>query len=153
MVGKRVRGALYIHRSAAHLLSNTDQKRIQRAADHSQTEWNVARMEAQHLGLLSYADFFACPFPPLRQSVRVDLSSGAVVQRSYVESQNPLILHRKEQLLVANDPHTEEWTALTAALEAQGLFRDSHLIGRRIAWDRRLAAAGVRVEGHVLCRI
>lgn len=152
MVGKKIRGALYIHRSAAHLLGDVDQERVRRAAGLvAPLEWNVARLEAEHIGLLLYEAFFERPFPALQVAIRVDLASGNVQQRTFNTSANPLILHRKELLLDPTEPAVEGWRQLTAQLEAKGLFRDNHLIGRQRQWAARLASAGFRLEGHRLC--
>lgn len=154
MPGKKVRGALYIHRQAIGLLSDADGARLARAcsiAGAERIDWNVARIEAEVVALLDYADFREDPFPALRGSARIDLVTGAIVQRAFAVTDNPLILHRKELLIDPLDPAIAEWTALTADLESRDLFRDNHLIGRRRPWAERLASAGVRLDGHRLC--
>lgn len=115
--------------------------------------WNVARLEPGVVGLLLYEDFEAAPFPALLASTRVVFATRAVNRRDFAGSDNPLILHRKEQLVPPDTPAIADWRQLTAHLEALGCFKDPHLIGRRRAWAARLAAAGVRVEGHKLCPI
>jgi DNA phosphorothioation-associated putative methyltransferase len=152
VVGKRVRDALYVHRSAVPLLTAGHRERLERAlAEAGDASWNVARVEPEAVGLLLYPDFDEAAFPALVASVRVDLTTGSVTGRSFEGSVNPLILHRKELLVAPDHPHAQDWASLTASLEALGLFRRSHLIGRRAAWVKRLAEAGVRVEGHALC--
>jgi hypothetical protein len=113
----------------------------------------VVRLEPTVVALLLYEPFDSVPFPALLASTRVDLEAGAAASRNFEGAANPLILHRKEQLVAPSDPRVPAWAALTAGLEARGLFRDLHLIGRRKVWDQRLADAGVRVEGHTLCPI
>lgn len=152
MVGKRVRDALYVHRSAVPLLAAAPRERLEQAlAAAGDRCWNVARVEPEVVGLLLYPDFDEVAFPGLAASIRVDLTSGSITGRSFEGSANPLILHRKELLVAPDHPQAQAWTALTAALEALGLFRDPHLIGRRTAWTKRLADAGVCIEGHDLC--
>lgn len=152
MVGKRVRDALYVHASAAGDLPDVLQARLQEALNTAgEVSWNVARLEPTVVGLLLYRDFETDAFPPLIASTRVELKTGRVTSRSFTDTDNPLILHRKELLVRQGHPHVAAWAALTAELETRGLFRDPHLIGRRKAWLSRLAAAGVRVEGHTLC--
>lgn len=153
-MGKRVRGALYIHRDAVSELSPSHREQLQRAIQLAPAcGWNVARFEPKVVALLLYADFDEDPFPALVASKRVDLATGAVSTRNFGGSSNPLILHRKELLLPAGHWRGAKWTTLTADLQALGLFRDLHLSGRRQPWMRRLAEAGVRVEAHVLCPI
>lgn len=154
MVGKRVRGALYVHRDAVSLLSPVQAERLHQALEFAgRAAWNVVRLEPTVVALLSYADFETDPFPALRGSTRVDLTSGLVTTRDFSRMENPLILHRKELLVSPDHPPAEAWRMLTAALEARDLFREPYLIGRQDSWRRRLAAAGIRVEGHCLCPI
>lgn len=151
--GKRVRNALYIHAAATDTLPDPLKRRLAAAIRAAgDVAWNVARLEPSVVGLLLYADFEADPFPPLVASTRVDLETGKVASRNYSGAENPLILHRKELLAPSDHPEAAKWAALTVALQARGLFKDPHLIGRRNAWRERLAAAGVRVEAHVLCQ-
>lgn len=152
--GKRVRGAVYVHASAVPQLPPEAWTKLGRAlAVAKDTPWNVVRLEADAVGLLLYEDFEDDPFPALVASARIALPSLAVERRDFSGAANPLILHRKELLVSAEHPEAKRWAALTAALQARGLFREPHLIGRRKAWQERLAKAGVRVEGHVLCPI
>jgi DNA phosphorothioation-associated putative methyltransferase len=154
MIGKKVRGALYVHRQAIGLLTQADGAKLSSALSVAGAElidWNVVRIEQAVIGLLDYADFREDPFPKLRGSARVDLAEGAITRRSFVGADNPLILHRKELLMDPQDSSIAEWTALTAELERLDLFRDNHLIGRQRPWAERLANAGVRLDGHRLC--
>jgi len=154
MVGKRIRGALYVHRSAVPLLDALDQQRVEQASELAAPwEWNVARLEPALIGLLTYEAFYEDPFPALRAAIRVDLTSATVQRRSFEASANPLILHRKELLVDTSEPAIADWRQLTADLEARDLFRENHLIGRRLQWAGRLFAAGVRLQGHRLCPI
>jgi hypothetical protein len=111
----------------------------------------VARLEPGVVGLLFYEAFDTAPFPALRASTRVDLATGQATLRRF-DGPNPLILHRKEQLVAPDHPCAAIWRALTMELERRGCFRDPHLIGRRHAWETRLSDAGVRIEGHNLCQ-
>jgi DNA phosphorothioation-associated putative methyltransferase len=152
MVGKRVREALYVHASAASELPEPQKARLDAALRHAgPATWNVARIEREVVALLLYADFEHDPFPALAASTRIDLISGRTSLRVFASTENPLILHRKELLVGPAHPQAAAWAVLTKALEDRGLFKDAHLIGRRKAWSERLAAAGVRVEAHVLC--
>jgi DNA phosphorothioation-associated putative methyltransferase len=153
VVGKRVRDALYVHRSVVAGLAPELRRNLQQAlAIAGDPVWNVARLEPQAVGLLFYPDFEEAAFPALAASTRVELSTGRVTRRSFEQSQNPLILHRKEQLVSDDHPQARVWRDLTSCLEAKGLFRESHRIGRRAAWMKLLADAGVRVEGHTPCQ-
>lgn len=151
-IGKRVRGALYVHRSALALLAPSPRDAVEKAASLAEpAQWNVARIEADDIiGLLYYSDFERDAFPALRFAARIDLASGGVKRTDYSASRNPLILHRKEQLVAPDFPGRGAWSALTSRLANLGLFRAPHLIGRRDAWTAMLAAERLDAQGAPL---
>jgi hypothetical protein len=154
VIGKRVRGSLYIHRDAVSSLPSAYLDTLARTLKVvGRCEWNVVRFEPDTVGLLLYESFDEVAFPALLASTRVDIASERFISRSYAGAANPLILHRKELLIAPSDNRVCAWAALTDALKVRGLFRDPHLIGRRQAWENRLADAGVSVEDHALCPI
>jgi len=147
-VGKLVRGALYVHRAAIGALAMDVRERVDKAvAIAGPARWNVARVEKHVVGLLEYEDFDAAAFPRLISSTRVNLVTGQHARTDFSRSANPLILHRKEQLLMVGDPRVRRWAETTRMLVEKGLFRDSHAIGRQAAWNDRLARAGLAVVG------
>lgn len=147
-VGKLVRGALYIHRDAIGALAKDMRSMIDEAVGiASVARWNVARIEKHVVALLEYEDFDAAAFPRLVSSTRVNVATGQRALTDFSRSANPLILHRKEQLLKASDPRVRRWAETTRMLVEKGLFRDSHAIGRQRAWTERLARAGLAAVG------
>jgi DNA phosphorothioation-associated putative methyltransferase len=147
-VGKRIGGALYIHRDAVREISASDQRLLRRALEISGgCEWNVARIEPERVALLNY-ESFDIHFPALKHSLLVDIQKRESKQRDFSSSTNPPILHRKELLLASSDRRRVLFAALTAELEARGLFADSHKIGLRRAWQERLDASGVVIRDH-----
>lgn len=152
MVGKRVRGALYVHKSAVDLLPAEQVRRLELASNMAPTAtWNVVRLEEQVVGLLQYEELDVSAFPALLCSVRVDLQTGRVSRTDYTSSDNPLILHRKELLIAPADKRGRRWSKITADLEKLGLFAESNLIGRRRQWNERLASAGLKSVGDTVC--
>ena len=149
-VGKRVGGALYIHRSALGGLPPEQARLIEAAAGHMpQGHWNVAKIDlvdGRAVSLLDYEDFAERAFPALRESRRIDLESGTVIVRRYAT--NPPILHRKELLLPVDAPGRDSYVALTQELERRGLFVDMTRRGRQEAWEAALAAAHIEVRDH-----
>jgi hypothetical protein len=83
----------------------------------------------------------------------VDLGAGTVRFRTFADSLNPPILHRKELLLRADHPRRAEFEALTQAAEAVGLFDNPLRIGFQRPWEALLAQKGYRVVGHALVPI
>ncbi|WP_295432217.1 hypothetical protein [uncultured Thiodictyon sp.] len=78
--------------------------------------------------------------------------SGAqsVSYRTYADSLNPPILHRKELMLPADHPRRTEYEALTCAAQAVGLFDEPRRIGYRRQWLALVREQGYRIEGHAL---
>lgn len=151
-IGKRVRGALYIHRSATTDLPAAKRELTERASRLVEDfSWNVARIDPGDIvGLLDYPAFDSDAFPALARAALVDVSARSVRFSNYQRSPNPLILHRKEWLVRADHPKRAAWAALTAELEHLGLFRDWNRIGRREAWNTMLADAGRDAQGQII---
>lgn len=148
-VGKRVGGYTYVHRDAVPLLSPSDRAAVEAATTIlSGYEWNVAKVGKDGVSLLLYEDFDANAFPALLTSVRLEAGASQPRVIDYRKRANPPVLHRKELLLPPDDPRVPMFAALTAAAERHGLLRDSRSIGTRQAWERRIAEAGLRLEGH-----
>jgi DNA phosphorothioation-associated putative methyltransferase len=146
--GKFVGGHLYLHTSALTLLPEKWRKLTEGAANlaglRPDTDFNVVKLsnEADELSLLYYQDFLDDPFPCLRRSWRVSLARGTVVYRSYEESRNPPILHRKELLLPTSHPRQEEYRTTTSSAESLGLFNETNRIGFRAHWQAMIAERG-----------
>lgn len=151
LIGKRVHGDLYVHRSATGQLSDAHCARIVRAQQIAgDVPWNVAKLSLRSdtdVSLLVYDDFDGTAFPALHESHRLDLDAGSVATRRYTQD-NPPILHRKELMLSRDDPRYPVFAALTANLEERGLFVDMSRRGRKRAWNDALTAAGVHVRDH-----
>ena len=150
-VGKRIGGALYIHKEALGLLAEEADK-VEKAESMAPAVcWNIAKIEKSTVSLLQYEPF-EIDFPALLTSTRVDLLSGTVTQTDYKKRANPPILHRKELLLAPDDPRLPKFRALTSAAEDHGLFVEVNKIGTRAAWSAKIAAAGLTLRGGRLLR-
>lgn len=114
--------------------------------------YNLVRIDhnGPHIALLSYPDFFDEPFPALRESWLVNLDAATVSYRTYADSRNPPILHRKELFLPADHPRREEYAALTSAAESIGLFDQPTRIGYQRQWRSLVREKGYRLIGHAL---
>lgn len=152
--GKQVGGALYLHVSAMEGASATRKRAVDQAAQLAgiaDGAFNVVKIQGKpptRVSLLAYEDFDQNPFPALLEGWTVDLKEKRSVRRSYRNSANPPILHRKELLLTRDDPRRDTFARLTGELERRGLFENPHLIGFRRQWERRLADASISVRGH-----
>ncbi|WOB11323.1 DNA phosphorothioation-associated putative methyltransferase [Piscinibacter gummiphilus] len=153
-VGKRVGDEIYVHRSSVRDLADASlhpaiEQALERLDERAREAVNVVKINtrSQRVGLLSYPDFEEDPFPALAFSWSPPKNgSGELVMRSYIDSLNPPILHRKE-LLVSEHPDRDSWGALTAQAEALGLFDDPLSIGFRMNWLRLIAAKGFQLVG------
>jgi DNA phosphorothioation-associated putative methyltransferase len=152
-LGKRLGEHTYLHISTTSSLPVEWQARIAKAAQLAglspETHLNVVKLhqDGDQLSLLDYTSFFDDPFPPLARSWRVSLSRNTVIFRTYEESRNPPILHRKELLLSPDDPHRPRFAAITESAEAIGLFADPNRIGFREYWYRLIAERGYELVG------
>ena len=99
------------------------------------------------LSLLWYPDFFDAPFPALHWGWTIDYINRTVKHRSYSESLNAPILHRKELFLADDHVRHDEYVALTQSAELLGLFENSRNIGFRLAWDSLISERGYYLDG------
>ncbi|MBK1644821.1 peptidase M15 [Thiocapsa imhoffii] len=154
--GKTVAGRHYLHRSLLERSSGAIAELVARARERLPAEacerFDLVRvdLEAGEVAFLHYPAFFEEPFPALRDSWRVLIATGEVGYRTYADSLNPPILHRKELMLAPDHPQWSEFAALTEQAESIGLFDDPKRIGYRRQWDASVAEAGYRVSGHTL---
>ena len=152
-MGKRVGGALYVHRTALRDTSDHIPILVIEAEFISAvSEWNVAKIQGQVVSLLEYEDFDQAAFPALLSSTRVDLTTQKVVRTNYRTRANPPILHRKEALLSVLDSRRPTFTAITKMAEEEGLFAEPNKIGTSRAWKALLGKAGLEVRGPELVR-
>ena len=156
--GKTVAKKTYVHVCALDDEQGEQWETLRRSARlvgiRLGTQCNVVRFDqnGSAIAFLNYRDFFEDPFPTLQQSWRVDLATGEVGYRTYEDSLNPPILHRKELLLPEDHPRRAEYEALTEAAEAIGLFDHPTRIGYRRQWEQLVRERGYRIAGHELVR-
>jgi DNA phosphorothioation-associated putative methyltransferase len=155
-LGKRVVDELYVHLSALADLEDEHLRTRIEAAVHflgseSGPRPNVAKVNLRtgRLSLLSYPEFDEDPFPQLVASWTFSpASSTDPAFRTYGDSLNPPILHRKELLVQTAHPARERWANLTATAETLGLFDDTTTIGFRLNWTRLVESKGYRIDGE-----
>jgi len=154
-IGKCVRGRLYIHVSAFDALPKGHVRMAEQAEQALKkargVDFNVVKIDPEKLrvSLLHYADFLDDPFPALTHCWGIDLQTSQRWERTFIDRENPPILHRKELLLAPETPGYDEYAALTEALVARGLLR-AHGIGVKLQWDAHLAQNGYKVVGSHL---
>ena len=152
-IGKFVFGARYLHTSAIDHIDATQKDLIENArqiANVPPQAFNVVKIDTQYITLLNYPLFSEEGFPSLREYWTVYLPDGPVRYRTYENSANPPILHRKELLLPDGDSDKDRFTCLTQSAEQIGLFDDPHRIGFRHPWNILLKKKGYKLVGHDL---
>jgi DNA phosphorothioation-associated putative methyltransferase len=101
---------------------------------------------------LSYPRFDIDPHPVLASSVVVHLQTFKMHYRRYTETQNPPLLHRKEEFVRSDDASHSKYQRLTKQEEAKGLYEQPWLLGTRQGWNDVLKQKGLRLAGHRLLR-
>jgi len=155
MIGKRVAGDLYLHKTSIGYTTEDDKSLIQEMAknlSNSEKSWNVVRVGNDNIAFLTYRDFKEDPFPSLDRSIRFDLLDGRKSVRDFSKHSNPPILHRKELLVPEGFPRREVFLELTKALDDVGVFYDAHKIGFKQQWDNRLKSHGVAIDGYKIVK-
>lgn len=154
-IGKKLPDAIYIHESAFCDLPPKLEKLINAvgvALKVNRESWNVIKLSKTKfsLSLLSYPTFSEESYPPLKQSVTVDLSKLSHKITDYNNYDNPPILHRKENLVLPSHPHHEEFCMITQEGEAAGLYENSRHIGFKASWEGIIQKHGYElVDGRL----
>lgn len=157
--GKKVGLNTYYHVDVLPVIEPLQRTQIETAIEIAgiteEEHFNVIKLSqtAESITLLNYPRFFDEAFPVLANYWTVDLPNRTCRYRTYADSLNPPILHRKELLLSQEHPQRNVFQALTAAAEQIGLFDDPNRIGFKRAWEALLAQRGYKVVGHDLLPI
>ena len=102
---------------------------------------------------LSYPRFDRDAHPALDGSLVVPLSTFHIKYRDYTDSDNPPILHRKEEFVSADYPLRSRFASLTRQEKAKGLYATTARIGTREEWGHLLMSAGFSCRGHRLVAV
>ena len=155
-VGKETPSALYVHMDALSELPPI--LRVYEACARSFLGLvegaNVVKLHRvkSQVSYLSYPDFRSDPHPALKETVVANLEEFRIFYRDYSDSENPPVLHRKEQFVSAEDSDREKFSRLTAQEERKGLYSAPEAIGFRRAWEELLVERGLQLRGHRLCK-
>ena len=158
-VGKLLPEALYVHVSALPALDSRlqayEQTARQIADSVSAGSISAATLvkfstAKPSISYLVYPEFDTDPHPALQASIQVNLQQRQVNHRSYRDSANPFILHRKETFVTPDYLLYQQFAALTRQEAALGLLDHPQSIGTRNAWEQRLADYCVAFQGHEL---
>jgi DNA phosphorothioation-associated putative methyltransferase len=151
-IGKLTPTALYIHSSALPQLPQV--LRIYEGCAQGYVgkveKANIIKLNRRkpQVSYLWYPDFGKDPHPALRGSIIVPLNKPKTKYRDYTNSNNPFILHRKEEFITEDNPLKKKFSKLTKQEERHGLFENTSIIGTRDGWNQELELRGLKLSGH-----
>ena len=155
-VGKQTPSALYVHRSAMAEIPPVLQvyEGCARVLAGTVDQANMIKLSVTEpqVSYLTYPNFDRDPHPTLRSAITVNLRKLTVDWRDYSRSENPPLLHRKEEFLGVDDPRRPLYERLTRSEMRAGLYENPERIGTLKGWQATLAAANVALRGHRLVR-
>lgn len=156
-VGKLTPSALYVHRSALpqlptllRLYEGCGQALVGTVAGANVVKLSVTGSQVSYL---SYPQFERDAHPTLAAAVTVNLSKLTVDFRDYSRSENPPLLHRKEEFVAPDHPRRALWERLTKTETRASLYEHPERIGTLRGWEQTLQTAQVSVRGHRLIRL
>ena len=153
--GKQLPDAIYLHKDAFSELPKTLTgfiPAVAKALNIDADEWNLVKLFKKdfRLSLLNYPRFYEDSYPVLNKSINVDLSKLSHRITEYGNSENPPILHRKETMILSDNPHYEHFTQLTCEGENAGLYENTRLIGFQQSWLNLIERHGYElVDGRL----
>ncbi len=155
-LGKLTQDALYIHVSSIDSLPT-----ILRVYEGCARQY-VGFVEGANLiklhrfkpkvSYLSYPDFDKDPHPRLIGALVVPLQDFKIKYWDSSSSDNPPIIHRKEEFVAYDYPNYKKFARLTKQEEDAGLFDNPGNIGRVQQWNQLLLDKGVRISEHRLIK-
>lgn len=154
-IGKQLPDAIYLHKDAFTELPKTLNgfiPAVAKALNITGNDWDLVKLFKKEfrLSLLSYPDFYTEPYPALTKSINVDLSKLSHRITEYEKSENPPILHRKETMVLTDNPHYEHFTQLTTEGENAGLYENTRIIGFKQSWLNLIERHGYElVDGRL----
>ena len=155
-VGKLTPNALYIHRAAVEQLPSL--LRLYEGCGRTFTgeveAANLIKLSRQkpQVSYLSYPTFDTDPHPALAASLIVNLRAFRLRYVEYRDSENPPVLHRKEEFVPIGFPAREKFARLTKREVELGLYEHPELIGTLLGWRQVLEDHGLRFAGHRIVR-
>ena len=100
------------------------------------------------ISYLFFPTFDTDPHPPLHTSMQIELRDLNVRYQDYDPTENPLLLHQKDQLLTSDYPEYGKFVKLTVQEQAWGLLDNLHAINNRQGWEKCLESHCAELRGH-----
>jgi len=155
-VGKQTPSALYVHRNALVALPPVLRiyEACARVLSGTVEQANMIKLSVTEpqVSYLSYPRFERDAHPTLASALTVNLRRLSVDWRDYSRSDNPPVLHRKEEFVGPEDPRRDLYARLTRSEWRAGLYEHPERIGTLEGWLAMLRSRGVAVRGHRLIK-
>jgi DNA phosphorothioation-associated putative methyltransferase len=155
-IGKQTPTSLYVHRRALAELPPVLQvyEACARVLSGTVDQANMIKLSVTRpqVSYLSYPSFDRDAHPTLAAALTVNLRKLSVDWRDYSHSENPPLLHRKEEFLGKDDPRRPLYEKLTRAEMRAGLYENPEQIGNLQGWQRILTQSGATIRGHRITR-
>lgn len=155
-IGKQTPTSLYVHRRALAELPPVLQvyEACARVLSGTVDQANMIKLSVTQpqVSYLSYPSFDRDAHPTLAGAVTVNLRKLSVDWRDYSRSENPPLLHRKEEFLGKDDLRRPLYERLTRAEVRAGLYKHPERIGTLQGWQAALTLNGATIRGHRLTR-
>jgi DNA phosphorothioation-associated putative methyltransferase len=155
-IGKQTPTSLYIHRRALAELPPVLQvyEACARVLSGTVDQANMIKLSVTQpqVSYLSYPSFDREAHPALAGAITVNLRKLSVDWRDYSRSENPPLLHRKEEFVGKDDPRRALYERLTRAEVRAGLYEHPEQIGSLRGWQAILTQNGATIRGHRLTR-
>jgi DNA phosphorothioation-associated putative methyltransferase len=154
-IGKKLPDAIYIPESAFDEIPTklaTLINAVGKALKVPSQDWNILKLSRNKfsMSLLGYPTFFEESYPPLKQSVTVDLERLGHKITDYSTYDNPPILHRKETMITQGHPNYDEFCLITQEGEQAGLYENARHIGFKASWEAIINSHGYElVDGRL----
>ena len=143
MIGKKIHGVLYVHRSAVLLLRPNQQQIIMQ---HAPLEYDIVALGKNFVAYTTCPDWDAVYEPSCGDRTRVDLITGE--SKSIKTSRtNPLVYHKRHLFVGGDYTGFDMQRDVQRSLSYARYQPDPRRMGRRVWWDNWCLTHGLESTG------
>ena len=151
-IGQQRPHSLWVHTSAIdqldpllRLYEGCASRTIGRPKEATVVKFHISKPKISYL---FFPSFDKDPHPPLQTSMQIGLRDLNVRYQDYDPTDNPPLLHQKDQLLTSDYPEYGKFAKLTAQEQTWGLLDDLPTINNRKGWEKCLESHYAELRGH-----
>jgi DNA phosphorothioation-associated putative methyltransferase len=114
---------------------------------------NVIKLHANHpkITYLTIPHFDTDPHPAIQSSMQINLRDQRLHYRDSHDHPNPIVLHRKDQLIAPEHALYPKFYRLSQQEEKWGLLENLDTLTHQNDWQQHLCTHNVQYQGHRLC--